>query len=153
MNRTINLNWDLTRNLRVDYMGRTLAVVDEPEGDLYTQAKRDSVRNNVRNFGRTTNYNHQINENYKIPLDKIGFTDWIGISGGSYHSIGLRSNGTVWSWGRNTYFGIPNPNPGGQLGTSDIINRSSPVSVVGGFTNWTKISAGRLHTLALRLAE
>ncbi len=79
INRTFNLNWDLTRNLRVDYMGRTLAVVDEPEGDLDTQAKRDSVRNNVRNFGRTTNYNHQINANYKIPLDKIGFTDWIGM--------------------------------------------------------------------------
>jgi cell surface protein SprA len=79
INRTFNLNWDLTKNLRVDYMGRTLAVVDEPEGDLDTQAKRDSVRNNIRNFGRTTNYNHQINANYKIPLDKIGFTDWIGM--------------------------------------------------------------------------
>jgi cell surface protein SprA len=33
---------------------------------------------NIRNLGRTTNYNHQVAANYKIPLDKIGMLDWIG---------------------------------------------------------------------------
>jgi cell surface protein SprA len=78
INRNYNLNWDLTKNLRVDFLSRIMAVVDEPEGDLDTEAKRDSVRMNIRNLGRTTNYNHQVAANYKIPLDKIGMLDWIG---------------------------------------------------------------------------
>ncbi|WP_373497577.1 cell surface protein SprA [Aquiflexum sp.] len=78
INRNYNLNWDLTKNLRVDFMSRIMAVVDEPEGDIDTEAKRDSVRTNIRNLGRTTNYNHQITGNYKLPLDKIGMLDWIG---------------------------------------------------------------------------
>lgn len=79
INRTYNLNWDLTKNLRVDYLSRVLAVVDEPDGDIDSETKRDSLRNNIRNFGRTTNYNHQVNVNYKLPLDKIGALDWIGM--------------------------------------------------------------------------
>ncbi len=78
INRNYNLNWDLTKNLRVDFLSRIMAVVDEPEGDLDTEAKRDSVRTNIRNLGRTTNYNHQVAANYKIPLDKIGMLNWIG---------------------------------------------------------------------------
>ncbi|WP_194974960.1 T9SS outer membrane translocon Sov/SprA [Aquiflexum lacus] len=78
INRNYNLNWDLTKNLRVDFMSRIMAVVDEPEGDIDTEAKRDSVRTNIRNLGRTTNYNHQVTGNYKLPLDKIGMLDWIG---------------------------------------------------------------------------
>jgi cell surface protein SprA len=79
INRTYNLNWDLTKNLRVDYAARVMAVVDEPEGDIDTESKRDSLRNNIRSFGRTTNYSHNVNLNYKIPLDKIAAFDWIGV--------------------------------------------------------------------------
>jgi alpha-tubulin suppressor-like RCC1 family protein len=73
-----------------------------------------------------------------------GITDWTQISAGIVHSLAIRSNGTVWAWG---YGG------NGQLGVNDIINRSSPVSVVGGITDWIKISAGSTHNLALRIAE
>jgi cell surface protein SprA len=79
LNRNFNINWDLTKNLRVDFMSRTLAVIDEPEGARDTQEARDSVRVNLRNFGRATNYNHQLMLNYKIPLDKVKALDWIGV--------------------------------------------------------------------------
>ena len=77
MNRTFTLNWDLSNSLRVDFTSRAMAIVDEPEGDLDTEAKQDSVRQNFWSFGRTTNYNHVININYSIPLNKIPLTDWI----------------------------------------------------------------------------
>jgi hypothetical protein len=70
-----------------------------------------------------------------------GFTDWCQVSGGEYHSLGLRTNGTAWAWGRNAC---------GQLGDDTTISRSSPVSVCGGFTDWCQISAGRYHSLAVR---
>ncbi len=77
INRNYIVNWDLTQNLRVDYNAMVLAVVDEPEGELDSEQKIDSVRNNAWNFGRRTNYNHSATVNYKIPFDKSSFTDWI----------------------------------------------------------------------------
>ncbi|ERM84479.1 gliding motility protein [Rhodonellum psychrophilum GCM71 = DSM 17998] len=77
LNRSYNLNWDLTKNLRVDFMSRVLSVIDEPEGDLDSEVKRDSLRTNIRNLGRTTNYTHQLMVNYTLPLDKVPSLDWI----------------------------------------------------------------------------
>jgi len=70
-----------------------------------------------------------------------GFTDWVQINAGSGHTAAIRSNGTAWCWGRNW---------SGGLGDGTITNRSSPVSVVGGFTDWVQISSGELHTMAIR---
>jgi len=70
-----------------------------------------------------------------------GFTDWCQVSAGSEHSIGLRSNGTVWAWGLNS---------SGQLGNNSTTNTSSPVSVVGGFTDWCQVSANSCHNLGVR---
>ena len=70
-----------------------------------------------------------------------GFTDWIQLSAGWRHSLGVRANGTAWAWGYNLY---------GWLGDNTTVSRSSPVSVVGGFTDWVQLSAGYRHTLGLR---
>lgn len=77
MNRSYSVNWDLTKKLRIDYSSNIFAVVDEPEGDLDSEQKRDSVRTNARKFGRPTQYNHQVNLNYTLPFDKTPLTDWI----------------------------------------------------------------------------
>ncbi len=70
-----------------------------------------------------------------------GFTDWIQVSAGGAHSAGVRANGTAWGWGLNTY---------GRIGDNTVVSKTSPVSVVGGFTDWKQISAGSEHTAALR---
>ena len=70
-----------------------------------------------------------------------GFTDWVQISAGYRHTAAIRANGQAWAWGYNI---------SGHLGDSTTSNRSSPVSVVGGFTNWVQISAGDKHTAAIR---
>jgi cell surface protein SprA len=77
MNRSFNVNWDLSNALRVDFSSRASAIVDEPEGDLDTEAKRDSVKYNAWRFGRTTNYNHVASINYSVPFNKLPITDWI----------------------------------------------------------------------------
>jgi cell surface protein SprA len=77
MNRSFNVNWDLSKSLRVDFASRASAVVDEPEGDLDSEAKRDSVKYNAWRFGRTMNYNHVATVNYSLPLNKLPLTDWI----------------------------------------------------------------------------
>jgi alpha-tubulin suppressor-like RCC1 family protein len=70
-----------------------------------------------------------------------GFTDWCQVSAGYNHSLGLRSNGSLWSWGSNNL---------GQLGNGNATTSSSPVSVVGGFTDWCRVSTGNNHNLGLR---
>jgi len=70
-----------------------------------------------------------------------GFTDWTQVGGGIFHTSALRANGTIWSWGAGGK---------GQLGTNSTVGRSSPVSVVGGFTDWAQITAGLYHTSAVR---
>jgi alpha-tubulin suppressor-like RCC1 family protein len=70
-----------------------------------------------------------------------GFTDWCRVSAGYRHALGVRTNGTLWVWGFNSY---------GQLGTNSVTATSSPVTPLGGFTDWCQVSAGRDHSLALR---
>ena len=72
-----------------------------------------------------------------------GFTDWVQISAGNSHTSAIRANGTAWGWGINAYYF-------GAVGDNSNINKSSPVSVVGGFTDWVQVSAGGANTLALR---
>jgi alpha-tubulin suppressor-like RCC1 family protein len=61
-----------------------------------------------------------------------GFTDWCQVSGGGAHSLGVRQNGTAWAWGCNNF---------GRLGDNTTTDKLSPVSVVGGFTDWCQVSA------------
>jgi alpha-tubulin suppressor-like RCC1 family protein len=70
-----------------------------------------------------------------------GFTDWCQISAACRNSLAVRTNGTLWAWGTNN---------AGQLGDNSIANKSSPVSVVGGFTNWCQVSASNLQSLGVR---
>jgi alpha-tubulin suppressor-like RCC1 family protein len=70
-----------------------------------------------------------------------GFTDWVQASAGSVHSLGLRANGTLWAWGRNDF---------GALGDNTVVDKSSPVLVAGGFTDWVQVSAGRNNAIGLR---
>jgi alpha-tubulin suppressor-like RCC1 family protein len=70
-----------------------------------------------------------------------GFNNWAQVSAGGNHSLGLRANGTAWAWGSGG---------SGRLGDNTTTAKSSPVSVVGGFTNWCQISAGATHSMGLR---
>ena len=49
-----------------------------------------------------------------------GLTDVKQISTGHYHSMALKTNGTVWSWGWNHF---------GQLGDGTTTSRRVPVQV------------------------
>ncbi|WP_420580564.1 cell surface protein SprA [Reichenbachiella sp.] len=76
-NRTYNVRWSIFKSLSLNYNATANAIIDEPEGDIDTQAKRDSIWNNIKKFGRMKNYNQSIGLNYRLPLDKLPLTDWI----------------------------------------------------------------------------
>ena len=47
----------------------------------------------------------------------------------------------AWAWGRNNF---------GQLGDNTTVSKSSPVSVVGGFTDWVQVSASTNLSVGVR---
>lgn len=75
--RRYAVNWDLAERLTLDYTATVNAIIDEPEGDINTDIKKDSVWNNFKKFGRIKNYTHRVSAGYTIPFDKIPVTDWI----------------------------------------------------------------------------
>ena len=76
-NRYYDLTWNLTRSLVLTYHAQANAIIDEPAGDINTQAKRDSIWNSVKHLGRMKNFVQDIRATYRLPLDKIPLLDWI----------------------------------------------------------------------------
>ncbi len=78
-NRTYNMRWNLTRSLAIDYSANNMARIDEPNGRINTKVKRDSLVDNLLRGGRNTNFNHTLNANYNVPLNKFPLTDWMNV--------------------------------------------------------------------------
>jgi len=74
--RYYTMRWDLTRSLTFDFNATNYARIDEPFGRLDTKEKKDSVRKNLFNGGRTTHYRHEGTLTYVLPTAKIPFLDW-----------------------------------------------------------------------------
>jgi len=66
-------------------------------------------------------------------------TDVVAVSAGQDHSMVLKSDGAVWSWGCNG---------NGQLGDGTTIHRYRPVKVAN-LSGVVAVAAGRRHSLAL----
>ena len=75
--RSYDLQWDLTRSLKLNFSAINSAVIDEPyETQLIEdfgferarQIRRDSIWTNIQQFGRPKNYQHNLNVSYNLPL-------------------------------------------------------------------------------------
>jgi len=69
-----------------------------------------------------------------------GGTNWKQVSGGQHYTAAIKTDGTLWTWGRNY----------GQLGDNTTTNRSTPVTTFAGGTNWKQVSGGYRHTAAIK---
>jgi len=76
--RLYGVSWDLTKSLKLDFNATNLSVVDEPEGRI-TGLKRDTVWNNLKRLGRTTDYNHNMTLSYTVPINKIPYLDFVNL--------------------------------------------------------------------------
>ena len=62
-----------------------------------------------------------------------GGTNWKQVSSGGVHCAAIKTDGTLWTWGRGT---------SGELGTNTTTNKSTPVTTFAGGTNWKQVSSG-----------
>ncbi len=99
--RNYVLDWDLTKSLRFNFRANSMSIIDQirQAGIADTPEERDwfdregnnvtlnviddplypeKYRNqNLRNLGRSKNYNHNVSLNYKLPFKSIPILDWI----------------------------------------------------------------------------
>ena len=71
---------------------------------------------------------------------QIGTDTWSYIACGFQNSFAIKSDGTLWAWGRNDT---------GQLGDGTTIERRLPVQI-GTDTDWVSVAAGFQHGVALK---
>lgn len=81
-----------------------------------------------------------IASNHETPVQAVGLSSVTTITAGAYHTVALRSDGTVWIWGWNS---------DGQLGDGTTSNRRTPMQVAG-LSGITAIAGGFSHTVALK---
>ena len=69
-----------------------------------------------------------------------GGTDWKQVACGSFHTVAIKTDGTLWTWGSNVY---------GQLGDNTTSNRLTPVTTFAGGTDWKQVACSN-HTAAIK---
>ncbi|MEX2596250.1 MAG: cell surface protein SprA, partial [Salibacteraceae bacterium] len=106
-NRTYNLSYDLSKSIKIDFSANTRALIREFEGEQVLKGDgddagkggyelnpdgtiryetesyelhRDSILTSLKEFGLTTDYNHNASVSYSVPLNKIPFLDWTNVS-------------------------------------------------------------------------
>jgi len=76
------------------------------------------------------------------PIQTVaGGTTWKQVSAARYLTAAIKTDGTLWIWGRNQY---------GQLGDNTVVSKSSPVQTTAGGTNWKQVSAWLWMTAAIK---
>ena len=93
-NRVYGLKYDLTKALKFDFNATNNATIEEPltfngndtrgrvnsdYGDEYS-SWRDTVWQNIRDFGTNTHYHHNFNFNYGVPINKLPYLDFITLT-------------------------------------------------------------------------
>ena len=99
-NRELSINWDLTKNLHMNFQSATHAQIEEPytpvNKDLYADqyhAWKDSVWTSIRHWGAPLDYSQNFQASYKVPLNLLPVFDWVN-SDASYNAN--------YSWERGT---------------------------------------------------
>jgi cell surface protein SprA len=75
------LQWNLTRSIALDYTATNNARVDEPFGRIDSKDKKETIKKNLFDGGRNTQFNQQARLSYTVPTQKIPMFDWTTLRG------------------------------------------------------------------------
>ena len=81
--RNYDFRYDITRGLNFTYTAATQAYIYEPAGNPERdsdewKANRDTISDELMNFGSISRFNQSVKLSYTIPINKLPFCDWLG---------------------------------------------------------------------------
>jgi len=109
--------------------GPTVAI--RTDGSLWAWGRNDYGELGIGTRGEDTSK--------KAPVQVGTDKDWAAVSVGYYHSMALKTNGSLWGWGNNRT---------GALGDGTTANRIAPAQI-GAAKNWAAVCAGLDRTVAI----
>jgi alpha-tubulin suppressor-like RCC1 family protein len=96
--------------------------------------------NTAGQLGNSTNLDAAAPVPIVLPAPFIN-NDWTYVAAGQSNTAALKTDGSLWSWGSNTF---------GQLGNGTVLNSNVPVREAGGATTWVAVAAGDFHAVGRR---
>lgn len=84
--RDYSVRWDLTKSIKINFTAANFAVIDEPDEYIQREpdivridprVRNDSIWTNIKRFGRTKDYGHQLRVTYNLPFKHFPILDWI----------------------------------------------------------------------------
>jgi cell surface protein SprA len=123
ISRVYGIAWNLTNSLSLDFDATNYSIIDEPDGKI-EGLKRDTLWQNLKTLGRTTDYNHNVNITYKVPIDKIPGLDWVSLA---------TTYGTNFNWQTEPLSTLrdPNINLGNTIQNSKIVQINPTLTMTG----------------------
>jgi alpha-tubulin suppressor-like RCC1 family protein len=117
--------------------GFNVTVATQPASQtcVLTNGSGSNISSNVSNVTVTCTASNSGGGSTTIPS-----VIWSSVAVGGGHVMAIKSNGTLWAWGRNN---------AGQLGDGTVINKSVPIQISNEM-NWKAVSAGEVHTVAMK---
>jgi cell surface protein SprA len=90
-NKNFTLRHKFTRTLTLDFNSRSNAIIGEPQGLVDNKTLRDSLFDALLGKGgRMNNYQHNVNVNYALPINKLPYLNWVSATvgyGGRYEWV------------------------------------------------------------------
>lgn len=80
--------------------------------------------------------------NRSSPVQTVTFSsDWKQVACGNAFAGAIKTDGSLWMWGNNAV---------GQLGTNDLVHRSSPIQTIAYGNNWRQLACGGSYAFATK---
>ena len=81
--RNYDFRYDITKSLNFTYTAVSQAYIYEPAGNPERdsdewKANRDTIRDELLNFGSISRFNQMVKLSYTLPINKLPFCDWLG---------------------------------------------------------------------------
>jgi alpha-tubulin suppressor-like RCC1 family protein len=127
-------------NINIDVFGQTWVKV--ACGGEYSMA----LRSDGTIWGWGANLSGQLGINGTVTTQNYSLqagtdNDWKDLAVGAFHTLALKSNGTLWAWGENG---------NGQLGDGTNNNKRIAPVQIGTDNDWKVIDGGYAHSMAIK---
>ena len=121
--RYYDVRLDLTKSIKVDFSAVNRTRIDEPDGKIDSEVKKDTIRQNILALGRNIEYRHNATVNYTLPWNKLPVLDWVSTRAAYQASYGWNAAPLTADTLGNTIQNSNSIRVNGELNTRNAYNK------------------------------